>query len=381
MGLRFVLIWSTLVTVSHGAHYWLTLAMISAARYANTELMLLLSYVIVPAAQWIALRLAGVAWRTEWLVATIGGAALAAAVLDVMRSAAIGGTLLSLPMTYMALLSAGVAVLQWVVLRRHVRRHLFWCGAALAVAGMTVALRWALTGSMLPNAFLTAGPRLTIAAAGGVVQGAVLAWLLSSPREHACPALRSGRAWTIVEWGTAAAVSVVFILAATRLASALLTSSSGQEFFLQAMLLPAIAGLVIGAMQWLLLRGRLPITRFWIVVSAAALAVPAALGIVIPVVQLFVGYYTVIAMRTPGAFALIGAWMGLVQWTVLRRHVGGAFIWIPATALAFSVWHLQMTSSRVSPLTVGVVAGVICGTAIVLLPARREPAPSFTEAT
>ena len=108
------------------------------------------------------------------------------------------------------------------------------------------------------------------------------------------------------------------------------------------------------------------------------MAVPV-IGLLVPIVQMYVIYYTMIAMRMLGAFAIIGAWFGLAQWLVLRRHVRAAFLWVPATALAWSAWHLQYSSFRVSLITIGLLGGAICGAAIAFLPVREKPAPAFTQ--
>jgi hypothetical protein len=377
MAIRFVLIWTALAALGQASIYGLTLGAVRSAAYSSAELMYLGAYLLVPAAEWVALRIAGVAWRTEWFVASVAGAATTTALFDLMRSASLARVPFSSPLVYMLVSYSAVAVFQWCVLRRHVHRHPMWFVAVTAAVGVTFGLRWVLHGTILPNLLPAGGYRIAIAVAAAIVEGAFLAWLLSSPRERSLPALRSTRTWTVVEWAKASGMALLVVIAATRLVGALLTSRQGTDFFVLSFVLPAIAGLVVGTTQWLLLRDRLPITRFWIVLSAAALTVPV-LGIFVPGLQIYAWYFTVLAARITGAFTMIGAWLGLVQWVVLRHHVARSFVWVPATALAFSAGHLHLMSSYISSVTIGVLAGTVLGTVVALLPARRQPALSST---
>jgi hypothetical protein len=282
-------------------------------------------------------------------------------------------------LVYMLVSYAMVAVFQWYVLRRHVDVHQMWFVAVIAAVGLTFGLRWMLTGTIVPNMYRSAGHRIAIAGAAAIVEGAFLAWLLSSPRERPGPALRSTRTWIVVEWATAYGIGLLVIIAATKLVATMWSSGrGGTDFILQSFALYVVAGLVIGVTQWLLLRDRLRITRFWILLSAAALTVPA-LGIFVPGLQIYAFYFVLLAPRVSGAFTVIGAWLGFVQWVVLRHHVARAFVWIPATALAWSAGYLYVTSWRISLVTVGVLAGIVSGTVIALLPVREKLPSSITE--
>jgi hypothetical protein len=81
-----------------------------------------------------------------------------------------------------------------------------------------------------------------------------------------------------------------------------------------------LAGAVIGAGQWLVLRGRLPHAAWWIAATAAGQALGLAAGAAL------VGYGT-----EPRELAIQGAVTGLaigaLQALVLRRHVAGWFWW------------------------------------------------------
>ena len=94
----------------------------------------------------------------------------------------------------------------------------------------------------------------------------------------------------------------------------------------------AIAGLAIGAAQWLVLR-RIGIDARWIALTGVGLGVGLGVGVAI------FDYGT-----STGDLALLGAvsgfCMGAAQWPVLREHVGASLLWIPGIA---AFWALGWT--------------------------------------
>lgn len=118
-----------------------------------------------------------------------------------------------------------------------------------------------------------------------------------------------------------------------------------------------IAGLVIGVLQWVVLRQRLPQAGWWILASAAGWA-----G----------GWATVIALAPLGPGILtatvLGAAMGTTQWILLQRHFYRAGWWIVVSALGWTAGLALLTG----PLLVGAVAGAVTGIALELL--MRYPA-------
>ena len=92
----------------------------------------------------------------------------------------------------------------------------------------------------------------------------------------------------------------------------------------------AISGAVLGAAQWLALRGRLPKTEWWIPATAIGHAVGLAAG------SALVGYRT--SLQDLAVQGLVtGLGVGILQALVLRPHVGAWFWW--AVAMPF-LWAL-----------------------------------------
>lgn len=91
----------------------------------------------------------------------------------------------------------------------------------------------------------------------------------------------------------------------------------------------AIAGAVIGAGQWLVLRTT-GIDARWILATAAGLAVGLAVGTAIVDYGISVGDLALVG-------AVSGLGVGLAQWPLLSGRVRASLVWIPATA---ALWAL-----------------------------------------
>lgn len=108
-----------------------------------------------------------------------------------------------------------------------------------------------------------------------------------------------------------------------------------------AVLAGLVAGLVIGAAQWLALRGFGIDTR-WILATAGGLAVGLGLSFAI------FGYgETVGDMWIVGAVSGLG--IGIAQWPLLHGLVKGSIAWIPATAAAWALGWTVTTAIGVDP--------------------------------
>ncbi|MGH7461723.1 MAG: hypothetical protein ACREMA_11955 [Longimicrobiales bacterium] len=97
-----------------------------------------------------------------------------------------------------------------------------------------------------------------------------------------------------------------------------------------------VAGIGIGAAQWIALRQIIPITIGWMLASGIGLSAGLALGIAA------LGTRTdpvVLVLRA----VLTGAMLGLCQWFLLRQHVTLAALWVPAIAIG---WALGWTVTR-----------------------------------
>jgi hypothetical protein len=103
----------------------------------------------------------------------------------------------------------------------------------------------------------------------------------------------------------------------------------------------AIAGLVIGAAQWLALR-RIGADARWIAATAVGLAVGLGLAFAV-----FDYGDTVGDLAVVGAVSGLG--IGIAQWWLLRGLVNGSLAWIPATSVAWALGWTVTTAIGVDP--------------------------------
>jgi hypothetical protein len=105
----------------------------------------------------------------------------------------------------------------------------------------------------------------------------------------------------------------------------------------------AVSGAVIGAAQWLALR-RIGADARWIVATAVGLAVGLGLAFAI-----FEYGDTVGDLAVVGAVSGLG--IGIAQWWLLRDLVEGglAWVWVPATAAAWTLGWTVTTAIGVDP--------------------------------
>jgi hypothetical protein len=102
----------------------------------------------------------------------------------------------------------------------------------------------------------------------------------------------------------------------------------------------ALAGAVIGAGQWLALRGRLPISAWWIPATAIGQAVGLAAGAGL------VGYQTGFQdLAIKGAVTSLG--VGLLQALVLRQHIATWFWWAIAMPPLWALGWIVTTAAGV----------------------------------
>lgn len=159
----------------------------------------------------------------------------------------------------------------------------------------------------------------------------------------------------------------------------------------------AIEGLALGFAQSRVLRSWIPALsgRKWIVVTmvgaAAAWLVGMTASVVAPEPKGTVAASLVVTVGLV-VCAVLGAILGLSQWTVLRRHVDHAGRWIVATSLAWTIGMAIILSAMAAlPAGAGVAAitatgvlagglaglsvGAITGAALLLL---TDPAHTLT---
>lgn len=125
---------------------------------------------------------------------------------------------------------------------------------------------------------------------------------------------------------------------------------------------PFIAGILIGAMQWFVLRDRIKKAWLWILLTGIGWAV--GIAIVVFVLPDGLGFLYGI---------LVGATTGIAQWIIIRREVLLSGWWIVISIIA---WFTGL-SMIPGLLTTGTLPGLMTGIAIELL--LRNPKPAEVE--
>jgi len=141
----------------------------------------------------------------------------------------------------------------------------------------------------------------------------------------------------------------------------------------------AALGSVVGLMQWFVLRRQISRAGWWILVSAAGLAVVIGAGIAVArltdysedLVNFAVLFRWVVVM------ALGGAVIGMLQRPILRQRVSRASWWVLASTLGWALSIFVAGSIMLGRLTIGqqigawfgggVMLGVVTGGAMIWL--------------
>ena len=136
-----------------------------------------------------------------------------------------------------------------------------------------------------------------------------------------------------------------------------------------------VIGASIGIAQGFVLRRRIGSMGSWVLVTSAGFGVGKWMG-----EGLVQGTPAVVGHGLSGA--IIGAWLGVAQWLILRRHVVHAEWWvlatIPAWALGWSLISLAEDSAGFSTsMLVGGIGSALAGvvTGIILIRLLR-PGPT-----
>jgi hypothetical protein len=112
----------------------------------------------------------------------------------------------------------------------------------------------------------------------------------------------------------------------------------GVESVLDGAIGGAACGAALGAVQWLVLRRRLSLSRSWIVATSLGMASGLALGVAL------------LGTSTAGSVLLLrgvstGVLIGLAQWVVLRGSVPRAWVWVPTIAGGWALgWAVRRAS-------------------------------------
>jgi hypothetical protein len=140
-------------------------------------------------------------------------------------------------------------------------------------------------------------------------------------------------------------------------------------------LIPIVAGFLVGLFQWLALRRYLTHCADWIIHGGAAWSLAYALGLL--VIQLLSA--TLIGALI--SYLIFGVIVATIQWPVLRREIRNALPWVLTNVVGWALgayvsqWVLNvivtgevtsqaLSTSVISGLT-GLVAGALTGAALV----------------
>jgi hypothetical protein len=149
-------------------------------------------------------------------------------------------------------------------------------------------------------------------------------------------------------------------------------------------LVPILAGVLIGFSQWIVLRQYLTTGSDWVLAGGAGWAAGYALGL------LLMQNLSSTFLGGTGAYLLFGAIVALVQWPVMRREIPSTLTWIVVNSLGWAagLWASQIAlnlffhepviepavSTVVIAGTSGLVAGAITGIALIWIARRPEVA-------
>jgi hypothetical protein len=159
------------------------------------------------------------------------------------------------------------------------------------------------------------------------------------------------------------------------------------DMLLARILVPLVAGFLVGVFQWLVLRPFLTHSVDWILNGGAGWALGYALGLVIIQALANVPFGALLG------YILFGLIISVLQWPVLRREIPNAVPWVLASILGWALGAYlsqailnlivntdtvsQWVSTAVLSGLTGLIAGAITGLALVWIvrkPEYEEPA-------
>jgi hypothetical protein len=193
----------------------------------------------------------------------------------------------------------------------------------------------------------------------------------------ATTAIQSGqgrREWALWLWwvlanALAILLGVVILYALVFLAEALVSGINEDRFFGYAF--GPVLVLSLSALQWLVLRRRIPRSGRWFLATGAGLVIGYAL------VTVAIQSIPALTAREPDLRLLslivmigFGGSLGLAQWAVLRRHLRMSGLWIVASMLGWASASLLIGKSidrTTDIIALAVVPAAWAGLALVLL--------------
>jgi hypothetical protein len=147
-------------------------------------------------------------------------------------------------------------------------------------------------------------------------------------------------------------------------------------------IVPLLAGVLVGLLQWLVLRGFLTHSQDWIFTGAAGWSVGFGLGL------LLIQFLDQSLLGALLGYILFGALVAVVQWPILRREIPNIWPWLLASSLGWGAGFFisqvvlvaiaqnilidpVLASALVAAIT-GLVAGAVTGFALVWIVRRPE---------
>ena len=125
----------------------------------------------------------------------------------------------------------------------------------------------------------------------------------------------------------------------------------------------AVGGILIGVLQWLVLRRRLDRAYRWVLTNLGAVAVVGVVVFGVGVADADLGWIV--------GVSIFGTVVGVLQWLVLRGQVPRAAWWVLASTVG---WVVGMPLGDLNgPPGLGAAYGAITGTALVWLLRQKPP--------
>ena len=152
----------------------------------------------------------------------------------------------------------------------------------------------------------------------------------------------------------------------------------------------ALMGLMVGILQWLVLRRRVPAASKWILATIAGFVLGGAFGFIVILVASSVDLYSSLYEPLSSfAFALVllaplGPVVGAAQWLVLRGKVLRSRWWVLASTLSLALFATVVGAGLATDVDNapgglwaigtlgGIGVGVVSGSALVWLLTRPE---------
>lgn len=147
-------------------------------------------------------------------------------------------------------------------------------------------------------------------------------------------------------------------------------------------IVPVLAGTIIGFAQWIVLRRYVTPGSNWVLAGGASWAAGYILALLLVQTLPSTVFVEVIA------YLLFGVIVAMVQWPVLRREIPNLLVWILASSLGWAAgfWTSQAVlslffnvpsiepavSTTIIAVTSGLVAGAITGIALVWIVRKPE---------